>query len=125
MVAVKTAIWLFGNVLFGANLLTAWVNAMGSMKSGFTWDVGGAVDANSGHAFMAYDWNANGVLIDTWGMFGTLTWKALAAFAATAAGGSLFCFLSPDWFTKAGLSPSGFARTVLAADIVALTQMTA
>jgi hypothetical protein len=122
VVAVKTAIWLFGNVLFGANLLTAWVNAMGSMKSGFTWDVGGAVDNSAGHGFMAYDWNDNGIFVDTRAMFGTLTWKALPALAAANAGGNLLCFLSPDWFDKAGLSPSGFNRTQLAADIVALTQ---
>ncbi len=120
IVAVKTCIWLFGGLLVGAELLSAWVNAMTSRKSGFVWDVGSVPDPNAGHGFAIYGYNAQGVFIVTWGMFGTLTWKALAAVASAAAGGNLLCMLSPDWFTKAGASPSGFDRTALASDLPAL-----
>jgi hypothetical protein len=124
-IEVRTAIDLFGNIMICGALLTAWVSAMATMKSGFTWDVGSAADLKAGHGFTGYGYNANGVFIVTWGMFGTITWKALAAIAATQAGGNLLCFLSPDWFNKAGMSPSGFNRTQLAGDIVALTQKAA
>jgi hypothetical protein len=120
VVSIKTAMCLFGNLGFGCQLLTAWVNAMASMKSGFTWDVGSRADPNAGHAFLGYGYNDNGIFIDTWGMFGTLTWKAIAQVCAADAGGNLFCALAPDWFTTAGLSPSGFNRTQLAADLPAL-----
>ena len=118
---LKTAVWLFGNVLFGATLLQAWVNAMGSMKSGFTWGIGGASDPDAGHGFNGYGYNANGIFIDTWGMFGTITWAAIASVAAASQGGNVFCMLSPDLVNKAkAISPSGFDTAQLQADLPAL-----
>ena len=91
------------------------------MQSGFRWDAGGAPDRNAGHEILGYGYNINGVLVDTWGMFGTLTWKGLAEFAAEATGGDILCPLSADWIEKAsGLAPSGLNFTQLQADLASL-----
>jgi hypothetical protein len=118
---LKTAVWLFGGVLLGGELLTAWVNGMGTMRSGFTWDVGSAPDAEAGHEVYGYGYNDNGVFIDSWAMFGTMTWAAVAQFAAAKTGGDVLCPLSQDWIAKASaLAPSGFNFVQLQADLSAL-----
>jgi hypothetical protein len=83
---IKAAIWLFQNVYLAASLCDEWVTPMPS-KSGFVWDVAGPPNPENGHAFMsmAYrpkDYTADGILIDTWGMLGLLTWAAIAKYCA-------------------------------------------
>ena len=71
-----------------------------------------------GHGFAGYGYNSRGVFIDTWGMFGTLTYRAVAEAGAASAGGNVFCALSPDWFNRpTGLAPSGFNANALGASI--------
>lgn len=110
---IKQAIWLNGNVYFGVGLPDAWVSPMPS-KSGFVWDVDGDSDPNNGHCFIGYGYNDQGVFIDTWGTYGTVTWAAVAAYCAAAVGGDLFTVFGPDWInTITQKSPSGFNATVL------------
>lgn len=111
---VKQALYLFGNLYMGVGLPDAWVNPM-PQKSGFTWGVNGSADPNNGHCVIAYGYNDEGVFIDTWGEFGTVTWEALAAYFSAAAGGELYTILGPDWINQATQkSPTGLDAAQLA-----------
>ena len=62
--------------------------------------------------------NAQGLIVDSWGYLGTITWKAIAQFCASAAGGNLFAILTPEIVNQASQkSPSGFDYTALLADL--------
>ena len=112
---VKTACALFENLFFGIELPDAWVSPFPS-SSGFVWDVGTPNPAN-GHAVMGVGYNDSGVQIGTWGMVGTLTWRAVAALCSPAAGGMLTVMLTPDQLAKGqAKAPNGFAWTDLIAD---------
>lgn len=116
----KTALWLFENLYFGVELPDAWVNPMPGSNN-FIWDVAGSADPNNGHCFSGEGYNQIGVLIDTWGMIGTVTWAAVAKYAAASGGqGELYAVLGPDAIDKAnGKAPNGFDFTQLQADMQA------
>ena len=112
-VEVRLALYLFENLYFGVGLPDAWVNPFPS-GPGFVWDVSGDSDPNNGHCFVAVDLLPSGVVIDTWGMLGTLTEPAIAAYAVPAAGGQLFALLSPDTVSAiSGKSPAGYDTATL------------
>ena len=92
----KQAIYLFGNLYLGIELPDAWVNPTPS-GSGFVWDVAGDPDPNNGHCIIAYGANDQGVFVDSWGMYGTVTWAALAKYFTQEANGDCFTILGPDW----------------------------
>lgn len=104
---VMAAMFLFENLMFGVGLPDAWISPFPS-GDGFTWDVAGAADPNNGHCYVGVGYTTSGVLIDTWGMIGTTTWKAIAAYASAKGGGELHVALSPDQLAK-GMSkaPNG------------------
>ena len=117
---VKTAIWLFGNVYFGVELPNDWVDPF-PKSNGFVWDLTGAPNPENGHCFIGGGYDGRGVIIDTWGMVGTLTWAACARYAAKACQGELYTILSPDWIAKASdRAPSGFDMVSLEADLSAI-----
>jgi hypothetical protein len=121
VVALKTAVALFGGIMIGGALLTSWVNGMQTMQSGFTWTADSPSDPQAGHEVLGFGFNTNGIFIATWGLFGTLTWTGIAQFAAAAGGGSVIVPLSADWIVKASaVSPSGFKFPQLEADLAAL-----
>jgi hypothetical protein len=110
------ALYLFENLYFGLELPDAWVNPMPS-AAGFVWDVAGAADPNNGHCVIGCGYNTTGVQIDTWGMIGTLTWKAIAEYAVTANGGAVYVLCSPDQLAKGqSVAPNGVAWTDLLSD---------
>jgi hypothetical protein len=112
----RTALWLFENLYFGIELPDQWVNPMPS-ASGFVWDVAGAADPNNGHCVAGVAYNAEGVTIDTWGMTGLMTDKAIAQYAVQASGGELYTVVSQDGLSKATQkAPSGFDWSQLVAD---------
>jgi hypothetical protein len=116
----RTAIWLFENLYFGMGLPDAYISPMPEV-SGFTWGIAGAANPNNGHAFPALTYNNEGPVIDTWGLLGTITWEAVAAYAIQAAGGELYTILSSDSISKAAAkAPSGFDFTQLTADLQAI-----
>lgn len=118
---VKTAIWLFENLYFGMSLPDDWINPPPS-GSGFVWDVAGDPDPDNGHAFQGYGYSAVGVLINTWGMLGTMTWAALAKYGTQAAGGDLATVFSLDAIDAAtAKAPNGFDFSQLMADLQAFT----
>ena len=81
---VKQAIWLFENVYFGVELPDAWIKPF-PQGNGFTWDVAGDADPSNGHCFAGLGYNDNGVIINSWGIMGTVTWAAVAKYASRQA----------------------------------------
>ena len=76
--------------ILGVELPAAWVaKSEPSEKRLTVWDVAGdpdPVENGRKHCIVAYGYNAQGVLIDTWGMFGTITWAALAKYCSGESG---------------------------------------
>lgn len=117
---VQQAVYLFENLYFAVALPNKWVSPMPS-QDGFTWDYAGTPNPNAGHAYCAAGYDAGGVKVDTWGMTGTETYAAVAAYAVPAAGGALYACLSSDIVIKAsGKAPVGFDWTQLLADMQAI-----
>jgi hypothetical protein len=116
---VQAAIWLFENSAICVELPDAWISPFPS-GDGFVWDVG-APNPNQGHCFGAVGYASDGVKIDTWGMFGTMTYAALAQLCVAAAGGSLYVRLTPDQLAKgATKAPNGVDWSALIADFDSL-----
>jgi hypothetical protein len=113
---VRQAVWLFEGCGFGMGLPDAYVNPFPA-GNGFTWGVGGASDPQNGHAFLGAGYTANGVVIDTWGLLGTFTYDAIAAYATAQSGGEIDILLSGDMIAKAAQkAPNGFDWASLVAD---------
>ena len=117
---LKQTLFLFENHYFGVELPDEWINPM-PQSSGFTWDVAGAPDENNGHCIMGVGYDSKGVKIDTWGMFGTVTWKALAKYMVTKAGGEAYTLISRAQLAKAQeKAPNGINWADLVADFNSL-----
>jgi len=117
---VMQAMFLFENLFFGLELPDAWISPFPS-ANGFVWDVAGDPDPENGHCIVGVGYNQSGIQIDTWGMIGTLTWAALAAYVTQAAGGMLYTWLSPDQLAKGQQNaPNGVAWRDLCLDFNAL-----
>lgn len=89
---VKSAQWLFENLVFGISLPDAWLN---DPKPGFVWDVA-QPNPQNGHCVLGVGYNSVGVQVATWGMIGTITWAAIAALCVPSAGGELYTVLSDE-----------------------------
>ena len=114
------ALYYFENLFLGLELPDAWINPFPS-GNGFTWDVAGSPDPNNGHCIIGAGYSSNGLIIDTWGLLGTLTWKALAKYCASSVGGELYVILTPDQLAKSQtIAPNGIAWSNLIADFDAL-----
>ena len=116
---VKQAIWLFENVYFGVELPDAWISPF-PRANGFTWAVAGDANPAHGHCFAGLGYNDNGVIVNSWGMMGIVTWEAVAKYA-TAPGGELHVALSADAIERASArAPNGFDVAALTADLKAM-----
>ncbi len=105
---VMAACFLFENLYHAFELPDAWISPFPS-ANGFTWDVA-TPDPNNGHCVASVGYTPSGVTIDTWGLFGTVTWGALAQLGVTSSGGELWVMLSPDQLAKgASKAPNGVA----------------
>jgi len=93
------AMYLFENLFFAMDLPDQWIAPMPDAP-GFVWDVAGDPVVKNGHAVAGVGYNANGVIIDSWGFLGTLTWKAIAKYCTQANGGGLYVLLTPDQLAK-------------------------
>jgi hypothetical protein len=120
---VQAAMFLFENLMFGIELPDEWINPFPS-TDGFVWDVAGQPDPNNGHAVIGLGYDPSGVQIDSWGLFGTITWPAVAQYAARGVGGQLFVILTPDQLAKgADKAPNGIDWATLVADFNAMGGM--
>jgi hypothetical protein len=112
----RTALWLFENLYFGLELPDKWINPMPA-EPGFTWDAAGPPDPNNGHCVAGFAYNAQGVTIDTWGMTGTLTDKAIGKYCVAQANGEVYTVVSQDAISQASQkAPNGFDWSQLIAD---------
>lgn len=120
-VEVQTAIYLFENIFYGMELPDYWIGQGMPQSSGFVWDVAGNPDPNNGHAVCGVGYDERGVIIDTWGLRGRLTYAATAKYAVNAAGGELYAVLSPDQLARGQQrAPNGIAWDKLIADFDAM-----
>jgi hypothetical protein len=118
----RVACWLFGGLYIAMSLPDAWVNPMPD-DPGFVWDVAGDGNPAAGHAFLAYDYNDQGLIIDTWGLVdpdkpSIMTWAAVNKYITRQQGGNMYAILTPDSFDLATeKAPSGFNFAELQADL--------
>ena len=114
---IKQAIWLFEGVMFAVELPDAWVNPFPA-GPGFVWGVAGPPNPKQGHCVVGVGYNAQGVIISTWGILGLITWEAVAKYAVSSVGGAIYGLLSPDVLARASCkSPAGVEWSELQADI--------
>ena len=119
---IESAIFAFESCTFGVSLPDEWVSQIGTLQPGFTWDVAGDADPESGHDFIGVGYNERGVVICTWGMIGLVTWAAVAKYAVpSAAGGALYSLLSSEQIARGQVAaPNGVNWVSLLADLDAL-----
>jgi peptidoglycan hydrolase-like protein with peptidoglycan-binding domain len=117
---LRSALYLFENLYFGAELPDAWVNPMPS-GSGFSWDAAGAPVPDNGHCVIGVGYTTAGVTIDTWGLLGTVTWDALAKYFTPDANGATYVLLTPDQLAKGQTrAPNGLDWSALISDFDAI-----
>ena len=117
---VKLAIWLFYGAYLGIELPDGCITPMPS-EDGFVWQVAGAPNPDSGHAVCAVDYNKNGITILSWGMYGVITWAAVAKYLTPAGNGEMHVPLTPEIIAAATQkSPTGLNWSQLLSDIAAL-----
>jgi hypothetical protein len=116
----RTALWLFENLFFGCELPDEWITPFPS-GNGFKWGVAGPANPDNGHCFIGCAYKEEGIIIDSWGMFGVVTDAAIQYYMNQNQGGQMFCVISPEIIKKAILkAPSGFDWTQLVADFDSL-----
>lgn len=118
---VESAMWLFENLVFGIELPDAWVTPFPS-GDGFVWGTGTA-DPNNGHCVAGYGHDSTGIKIDSWGLFGTITYAAIKELCVSGkgGGGELYALLTPDQLTKGQTkAPNGVDWSSLIADFDSL-----
>lgn len=103
-----------------------WISPFPS-ADGFTWDVTSeGANPQNGHCFTAVGYDAEGLIVWSWGLRGHLTWAALAAYAVPSAGGGLYVRFSAEQLQAATQrAPGGYDLAQLQADLVALQEETA
>jgi hypothetical protein len=121
-VQIQTAIWLFGpGLIFGTELPDKWISPFPS-GSGFVWDVSGPPNPNNGHCYLGVGYGQTGVNIATWGMTGTQTYAAIAAYNIPKYYGELYIVISHDWISNARqIAPNGFNWQQLQDDFAAFS----
>lgn len=113
--AVKSAMWLFENLVFGIELPDEWISPFPS-ADGFVWDVAGPPNPLNGHCVVGVGYNDRGVIVDSWGLLGVITWAALAKYC-TLPMGELHVALFADQIAKGQeKAPNGFKWDELIAD---------
>ena len=116
--AVRAALDAFGSVYTGCCLAPEWVQGP---EEGFIWDVTPRPGSEEmGHCTAWFDYDAVGVIVNSWGLFGRITWAAIDKYWGKSAGGEIYAVFSPDWLGKATkTAPSGLDAARLAADVAA------
>lgn len=110
---LKVAIQLFGGLTLGVNLTSDCTNS----GPGVVWNFRGQIVG--GHDVFAYGYNAQGVLISTWGSVGTLIpWAVMTKRVTQEAGvEEVYTALSPDWYKNQNLAPNGINAQQLRDDL--------
>ncbi len=112
---LRAACYYLGGLYFGLELPDSYVNPMPS-GDGFTW-ADGPPDPSNGHCIVGIGATADGVLVDTWGLKGTLTWAAIADLCSDAKGGMVFAVISKEWVNQMkNQAPSGLDWAAMIAE---------
>lgn len=115
VVEIQTCIWLFEELDLCAGLPDAFVNPFPS-GDGFVWS-DTTPDMNNGHSFGGFGYDTTGVKIDSWALFGTITYASIAAICSQSAGGGLYIRLTPDMLAKGqAKAPNGVDWSTLISD---------
>lgn len=114
---MKQVIYLFeGSVDLGIELPDAWLSPFPE-KNGFVWDVAGEPNPANGHCIQAIDYNAQGIIVATWGLWGIVTWAAAKKYLARSAFGETYLHINKDQVASVNAkSPNGFDWATLVAD---------
>jgi hypothetical protein len=96
---VAAAMYLFENLVFGVEMPDAWIEPFPS-KDGFVWNIAGEPDEQNGHCFVGVDNDPRGIVIDTWGIEGIITWQAIARYCSRGEGGQLFTYITSDQLVR-------------------------
>ena len=118
---VRRALWLGEGLYFGCELPDAWVHGQ-RLANGFRWDVAGPANPANGHCFVGVGYRANGtVIVDSWGLIGSMTASAVAEYAASSFSGELYMIVSEDSINRATKkAPNGFDTETLLDDLRAV-----
>ncbi len=113
-----TALHLFGGVFIAADLPTA---ADGQMRARKVWTPtrgsAGRRGSWGGHAMHMGGYDADGIVVSTWGRVQRATWSWWDTYGAEAWG-----VVSTDWLaTEGGVSPLGFDLAAMQADLRRVT----
>jgi hypothetical protein len=113
---LQVSVDYFGGCYLGLCLPDAWEPQSG-FGDGFTWDVAGDPDPSNGHCIVAIDYLTGGLIVDTWGDLGLLTWAAVAKYCSASAGGEICGVVSHDALSQiSGKSPTGLNGQQFVAD---------
>lgn len=107
---IKQVIFLFGAAPLGVQLPLSWQGA-------YQWTVSNLNGANQpgswgGHAIPAVAYNAQGVMVVSWGRLYFMSWTALCSYLDEA-----WLAVSCDWVDANGLAPNHFNLDQLTADV--------
>ena len=80
---------------------------MGPNGNGFVWDIAGPANPYNGHSILGVGYNADGILIDTWGLRGLMTWRAVAQYLIPAMRAELYAVVTPALIKPDGTTPAG------------------
>ena len=112
---IHAAQYLFENLFIAIELPWEWIEPF--PRPGFKWDAVGPAIPGNGHAIMGLGYNPAGVIVNSWGMMGTLTWAAIKKYCSARNGGSLYTMVTPDQLTKgATKAPNGMRWEIILDD---------
>ena len=118
---VKTALWLFEGLMSGVELPDAWIDPPPE-HDGFVFDVAGDPVPTNGHCMTHFSYSerydqAPRLGCATWGLYGEVTFAALARYMVGSANGALYAAVSQDALIRATQkAPNGFDVMRLLAD---------
>jgi hypothetical protein len=119
-VELKAAQFYFGGLYFGLELPDSYTNPFPS-SNGFVWGPDTPNPAQ-GHCIVGVGADATGILVDSWGLLGKITYDAIAQLCSEAAGGMVFAVLSKEWINAASqASPAALDWATLQADFAEIT----
>ena len=118
---LQTTVFTFESADICVELPDAWISPFPS-ADGYVWDVTSAgPDPNNGHCFCAIGYNSLGLQVDSWALYGTITYAALAAYCIPSQGGAVYVLLSQEMIAAGQVnSPNGFDWATLQADLQAV-----
>jgi hypothetical protein len=109
---VRSCVYDFEHVYLCLELPDGYVQPFPSVN-GYVWSTG-TPNPQQGHCIMACGYNADGLIVCSWGLMGILTWAALAELATAQNGGTCYALLNQDIVDRAqGKSPLGLDWTAL------------